>query len=170
MGFLLLMIHRTSFTSLTLVSLAASMLFPMSGLRAQGVEGYYRYPTIHGDRIVFAAEGDLWTVPTAGGLARRLTTHLGEETHPRISPEGKTLAFTATYEGPKELYTMPLDGGLPQRWTYESDSSTCKDPAGRASLHNAAFLHPARSSGGDDRSEIESGSTPPTEPRRRGYL
>ena len=125
MGFLLLMIHRTSFTSLTLVSLAASMLFPMSGLRAQGVEGYYRYPTIHGDRIVFAAEGDLWTVPTAGGLARRLTTHLGEETHPRISPEGKTLAFTATYEGPKELYTMPLDGGLPQRWTYESDSSTC---------------------------------------------
>ena len=125
MGFLVVMIHRTSFTSLTLVSLAASMLFPMSGLRAQGVEGYYRYPTLHGDRIVFAAEGDLWTVPTAGGLARRLTTHLGEETHPRISPEGKTLAFTATYEGPKELYTMPLDGGLPQRWTYESDSSTC---------------------------------------------
>lgn len=92
---------------------------------ASAVEGYYRYPTIHRDQIVFTAEGDLWSVSIDGGLARRLTTHLGEETHPRISPDGITLAFTASYEGPKEVYTMPIDGGLPQRWTYEEEPSTC---------------------------------------------
>ncbi|MDA7510878.1 S41 family peptidase [Verrucomicrobia bacterium] len=92
-------------------------------LKAQGVEGYYRYPTLHEETIVFCAEGDLWTVPVSGGLARRLTSHPGEETHPKISPDGKTLAFTAAYEGPSELYTMPIEGGLPRRWTYESESS-----------------------------------------------
>ena len=63
-------------------------------------------------------------MPVSGGLARRLTSHPGEETHPKVSPDGETLAFTAAYEGPNELYTMPLDGGLPRRWTYESESST----------------------------------------------
>jgi len=90
---------------------------------AQGFKGYYQHPEIQGESVVFAAEGDLWTVSLNGGLAQRLTTHPGEETNPSISPDGKTLAFTATYEGPSELYTMPITGGLPQRWTYEQESS-----------------------------------------------
>lgn len=90
---------------------------------AQGFEGYYQHPTLHGETIVFAAEGDLWTVPIQGGLARRLTTHPGEETYPSISPDGQTIAFSATYEGPTEVYTMPVAGGLPQRWTYQADPS-----------------------------------------------
>lgn len=87
-------------------------------------QGYYRFPALHDNTVVFAAEGDLWRVPVAGGVAQRLTTHHGEETHPRISPDGNTLAFTARYEGPAELYTMPLDGGLPVRRTYEAETST----------------------------------------------
>jgi tricorn protease len=90
---------------------------------AEPAKGYYRYPAIHGDTIVFAAEGDLWIVSTDGGVARRLTTHPGEESHPAISPDGQTLAFTARYEGPAELYTMPLLGGLPTRQTFEAESS-----------------------------------------------
>ena len=83
-----------------------------------------RFPTIHGDTIVFAAEGDLWRVGVTGGLAQRLTTHPGEETAPIISPDGRTLAFSGTYEGGTELYTMPLAGGLPTRWTYDGDAAT----------------------------------------------
>ena len=100
--------------------------------KAQGFNGYYQQPEIHGETIVFVAEGDLWTVPLSGGLAQRLTTHPGEESNPSISPDGKTIAFTATYEGPPELFTMPLTGGLPQRWTYETESSvaTCWTPQG----------------------------------------
>jgi tricorn protease len=88
-----------------------------------GALGFYRYPALYGDRIVFAAEGDLWRVPVTGGLAQRLTTHLAEERDPVISPDGRTLAFTARYEGPAEVYTMPIDGGLPVRRTYEAETS-----------------------------------------------
>ncbi|MBD0778047.1 PD40 domain-containing protein [Maribacter sp. ANRC-HE7] len=90
---------------------------------AQGFEGYYQYPDVHGNTLVFSAEGDIWTVPLAGGLARKLTTHTEEEQYPAISPDGKTIAFSASYEGPTEIYTMPITGGLPVRWTYESDVS-----------------------------------------------
>jgi tricorn protease len=91
---------------------------------SQPSRGYYRYPALHGSTIVFAAEGDLWTVPVTGGVARRLTTHPGDESHPAISPDGTTVAFTATYEGPAELYSMPLAGGLPVRLTFDGDEST----------------------------------------------
>lgn len=82
--------------------------------------GYYRQPAIHKDTIVFVAEGDLWKVPAAGGTALRLTTHAGEESLPAISPDGRTLAFVAQYEGPTELYTMTLAGGPPRRHTYDA--------------------------------------------------
>ena len=87
-------------------------------------EGYYRYPDVHGDRIVFVAEGDLWTVPVTGGDARRLTSHLDEELHPQIHPDGETVAFSASYEGAQEVYTMPLSGGAPERWTWEAEPSS----------------------------------------------
>lgn len=87
-------------------------------LSAQGFKGYYRYPDIHGNQIVFTAEGDLWKVSTTGGLAQRLTSHPEEETHAVFSPDGQTIAFSASYEGPTEVYTMPVAGGLPTRWTY----------------------------------------------------
>jgi len=103
--------------------LSATLLFTIYSF-AESRLGYYRYPALRGDTLIFSAEGDLWTVDIRGGAARRLTTHPGEETHPAVSPDGKMLAFTATYEGPSEVYTMSLDGGMPTRWTYEADSST----------------------------------------------
>ena len=83
-----------------------------------GPNGYYRFPALGDDCIVFAAEGDLWRVPLAGGTATRLTSHPGDEFNPVISPDGKTVAFAAQYEGPTEVYTMPLSGGAPTRRTY----------------------------------------------------
>src|SRR3954465_9354390 len=83
--------------------------------------GYYRYPAIHGDTIVFTAEGDLWRVSVNGGVPQRLTTHPAEESHAAISPDGKTIAFSAEYEGPTEVYTMPINGGVPVRRTFEGN-------------------------------------------------
>ncbi|MFN9977928.1 MAG: protease, partial [Phycisphaerae bacterium] len=75
-------------------------------------------PAIHGDTIDFVSEGDLWKVASTGGVATRLTTGTGDETNPAISPDGKTVAFMGQYEGPTEIYTMPLEGGLPTRRTF----------------------------------------------------
>ncbi|UCD73981.1 MAG: PD40 domain-containing protein [Phycisphaerales bacterium] len=86
--------------------------------QTQSHSGYYRQPALRGDTIVFTAEGDLWTVGIEGGTARRLTTHHGEETHPAISPDGKTVAYCAQYDGPTEVYALPLAGGVPRRMTY----------------------------------------------------
>jgi tricorn protease len=97
--------------------------FAVANAFAAEGKGYYRYPTLHGNTVVFTAEGDLWTVPIDGGVARRLTTHPSEETDATISGDGSMIAFTARYEGPAELYTMPITGGTPTRHTYESDAS-----------------------------------------------
>jgi tricorn protease len=104
-----------------LLLVAAALVAAVAWLRAadEGLLGYYRFPAIHGDTIVFTAEGDLWTVNVAGGIARRLTTHAGTESHAAISPDGRTIAFSAEYEGPTEVYSMPLAGGLPVRQSFE---------------------------------------------------
>jgi tricorn protease len=102
---------------------AAFAFVSFVGLKARDTgnarPGYYRYPAIHGDTIVFTAEGDLWKVSAKGGAAMRLTSNPGQETHASISPDGRTVAFTAEYEGPADVYTMPVDGGLPQRLTWD---------------------------------------------------
>jgi len=92
-------------------------------LTGQGPRGYYRDPALHDRTLVFVAEGDLWTVDVTGVRATRLTTHPGEERHPAISPDGTGLAFSASYEGPTEVYLMPLAGGLPTRVTWDGGAA-----------------------------------------------
>ncbi len=80
--------------------------------------GYYRYPSIAGDRILYVCEDDLWTVPAEGGDATRLTVSFGTCSFPRFSPDGAWIAFVSTDEGNPELYVMPARGGEPKRLTY----------------------------------------------------
>lgn len=119
---------RTRFPVRTLLLTAIALTVPAGAVAQAGSvpdsaeqNGYYRQPSLHGDRIAFAAEGDIWSVAVDGGNATRLTTHAEAESDPAISPDGRRLAFTATYEGPRELYVMPLAGGVPRRLTYEGD-------------------------------------------------
>ncbi len=93
---------------------------PIAPAVASPPKGYYRHPALFENTIVFAAEGDLWKVPVAGGVATRITSHPGDESQPAISPDGKHLAFLAQYEGPTEVYSMPLAGGLPTRLTFDA--------------------------------------------------
>ena len=86
-------------------------------------DGYYRFPAIHGDTVVFACEEDLWTVPTSGGIPRRLTSGLGAAGAPAISPDGKWLAFSGKEEGPLEIWLMPTEGGPPKRLTFLGSNS-----------------------------------------------
>jgi len=111
----------------SIASLAIALaLRAQAGDAPPGGSGYYRFPSIHGDTIVFTAEGDLWRVGITGGVAQRLTSHPAQETHAAFSPDGKTLAFSAEYEGPVEVYTMSIDGGRPVRRSFEGGSAVVR--------------------------------------------
>ena len=135
------MTFKTFLSYFSSIAVIIVCFFESSLAQAQGFEGYYRYPDIHNNTIVFSAEGDLWTVPLEGGLAQRLTTHQEEESYPVISPDGKSIAFSASYEGPLEIYTMPIEGGLPTRWTYERDGSVANSwtPDGKVVYSTRAY-------------------------------
>lgn len=82
------------------------------------MQGYYRFPAIHADTLVFVSEDDLWTVPASGGVARRLTGGLASVSNPAISPDGKWIAYSGRDEGHTEVYVIPISGGEPKRLTY----------------------------------------------------
>ena len=100
------------------LAVAALLLCAGVWASAAAAPAYIRYPDINGNRIVFAAEGDLWLASDTGGVARRLTTHPGTEYFPRFSPDGKWIAFTGEYDGNQDVFVIPSEGGEPRRLTW----------------------------------------------------
>ncbi len=83
-----------------------------------------RWPAISRDSIAFSYANDLWVVPKAGGVATRLAGPPGQESFPRFSPDGQTLAFIGNYEGNRDIYTIPVAGGNATRVTYHPAGET----------------------------------------------
>ena len=77
-----------------------------------------RFPDIHGDRVAFTYGGDIWTAPSTGGTAIRLTAHPGVEVFARFSPDGNWIAFTGQYDGDEQVYVIPSTGGVPRQLTF----------------------------------------------------
>ena len=77
-------------------------------------------PDIHGDQVVYTAEGDLWLGNLGTGTARRITSDPGQEVTARFSPDGSQIAFVGQYDGSAEVYVMPTKGGVPTRLTFGS--------------------------------------------------
>jgi tricorn protease len=102
-----------------LLLLAITGLFIYS-VQAQIDARLFRYPDVSSTQIAFVYGGDIWIVNKTGGTANRLTSSPGEEAFPRFSPDGKALAFSATYDGNTDVYTMPVTGGVPVRLTWNS--------------------------------------------------
>ena len=109
-----------SIRPIVLFLFAALLGFPIS---AQQEARLLRFPAVHGDQLVFSYAGNLYTVSAHGGTARKLTNDVGFEVFPRFSPDGKTIAFTAQYDGNTEVYAMPAAGGVPKRLTYTATLS-----------------------------------------------
>lgn len=80
-----------------------------------------RFPDIHGDRIAFVHAGDIYVVNAAGGTAQRLTSGEGAELYPKFSPDGSRIAFSAEYNGTRQVYVMPAAGGAPTQLTWYND-------------------------------------------------
>ena len=80
-----------------------------------------RFPDINKGLIVFVYAGDIWSVSSMGGVAQKLTSHEGLELFPKISPDGQWIAFSAEYSGSRQVYIMPIFGGIPTQLTYYND-------------------------------------------------
>jgi tricorn protease len=87
-------------------------------LGAPSSEPFLVEPDIHGDRVAFSSEGDIWIGNLKDGRAERLTRDQGSEIDARFSPDGTRIAFSAEYDGVREVYVMPVTGGAPTRLTY----------------------------------------------------
>jgi tricorn protease len=112
--------------SLTVLFGATPVLSHDAGLGAQqpadtALTRLLRYPDIHADRIAFVYGGDIWIVGSEGGLARRLTSHEGLELYPKFSPDGRWIAFSGEYDGTRQVYVIPVEGGVPRQLTWYND-------------------------------------------------
>ncbi|QDN77988.1 peptidase S41 [Streptomyces sp. S1A1-7] len=86
---------------------------------------YLRFPHLHGELVAFTAEDDVWVAPLdGGGRAWRVSADNMPVNHPRISPDGTTVAWTSTRDGAPEVHAAPLEGGPATRLTYWGSSKT----------------------------------------------
>ncbi|MFF3329660.1 S41 family peptidase [Streptomyces sp. NPDC002888] len=85
---------------------------------------YLRFPHPHGESVAFTAEDDVWLAPLDGGRAWRVSADNMPVTHPRVSPDGTTVAWTSTRDGAPEVHIAPVDGGPTTRLTYWGNAKT----------------------------------------------
>jgi tricorn protease len=91
-------------------------------LSAQISAKLMRYMDVSDTHITFVYGGDIWLVDKEGGTALQITNSPGEESWPRFSPDGGSIAYTASYNGNQDVYVMPTTGGVPTRVTFPSYS------------------------------------------------
>src|SRR5258708_16159088 len=103
-----------------------TILFAGSFASAQSNGGtrLLRTPTVSATQIAFAYAQNIWVVPRAGGVARRVTSFQGQTTNPHFSPDGKWIAFSGEYPRHFDVYVVAAEGGEPKRLTLHPDSGT----------------------------------------------
>jgi tricorn protease len=67
-----------------------------------------------GERVLFAARGDIFSAPVEKGPTRNLTHSSGvHDKWPAWSPDGSTIAYISDQTGEEELWTVAQDGSKP---------------------------------------------------------
>ncbi|MEX1128434.1 MAG: amidohydrolase family protein [Vicinamibacterales bacterium] len=79
--------------------------------------------TPDGTAILFELLGDLYRVPIAGGAAARVTDGAPYDAQPRVSPDGKWIAFISDRSGSDNLWIAKIDGTEPRKLSNESQNA-----------------------------------------------
>lgn len=95
-----------------LLLLATGTTLPAQGTRL------LRQPTVSATDIAFTYGADVWIVGKGGGVARRITSTPAVESDPKLSPDGKWIAFTSNRSGTPAVYVVSAAGGEPTRLTW----------------------------------------------------
>ncbi len=75
-----------------------------------------------GKKVAVEARGDIFVIPVEKGETKNLSKSPGtRERYPRISPDGKTVAFFSDKSGEYQLYTQNIEGGAWAQLTTNLD-------------------------------------------------
>ena len=107
----------------------------------QQIEGtrLLRTPSVSASHVAFAYANNIWVVAREGGAARRLTSFQGQSSNPKLSPDGRMVAFSAEYGGNTDVYAVPVEGGQPMRLTWHPAADLVQgwSPDGRAIMFSS---------------------------------
>lgn len=133
-------------SALATATILWAMGFVVARADVQPHAGMLRYPDVNQTHIVFVYANNLWLVAREGGTAMPVTSANGMETSPRFSSDGQTLAFSANYDGGRDLYTLPVAGGIPRRRTHHPATELLSDwtPDGKLLFSTNGFSGLAR--------------------------
>jgi tricorn protease len=80
-----------------------------------------RFADIHKNKVTFVYAGDIYVADINTAESQRLTDHIGFEAFPKFSPDGSKIAFSAEYNGSRQVYVMNTDGSASKQLTYYND-------------------------------------------------
>jgi len=94
-------------------------------------EGTWLSPDIspNGKTIIFELLGDLYTLPSAGGKARALTTGMAFDSQPVFSPDGRSIAFISDRSGAENVWVADADGKQLRQISLRDDNAVFTSPA-----------------------------------------
>ncbi|MDW3652890.1 MAG: amidohydrolase family protein [Bacteroidia bacterium] len=72
-----------------------------------------------GKQITFDLLGDIYLLPMEGGKAKRVTKGMAYDTHPKFSPDGKSIVFTSDRDGNENIWIKNLESGDSTQITKE---------------------------------------------------
>ncbi len=107
------------------VAVCVALLLPAAAPAQEPIR-FARTPDISpdGKTVAFSYLGDIWTVPSVGGVARPVTMHEAHDLNPVFSPDGKYLAFSSNRHGSYDVFVSSAVGGRPRRLTFDSGHDT----------------------------------------------
>ena len=116
--------------------LLAAALFALAAAAPAAADPikFARYPHVAHGKLVFSYHGDIWIANQDGSNPARLTAHVGRDSFPRFSPDGKLIAFTSNRFGNDDVFVMPVTGGEPRQLTFNTTGDTVQNwtPDGKA--------------------------------------
>lgn len=128
----------------SLAAILAVASIPMAALAqdARPHAGMLRTPDVSASHITFVYANDLWVVPRGGGVAQMVASPPGQESTPRFSADGRTIAFVGNYEGDRDLYTVDLNSEVPYRVTHHPANESLSDWTADGRLIFSSWIYP----------------------------
>src|SRR5205823_2762752 len=71
-----------------------------------------------GRMLAIDMQGSIWTLPSSGGAAKRITDLFNDARQPTWSPDGRTITFFAYRDGGYDIWSVAPDGSNQRKLTW----------------------------------------------------